>query len=239
MMRINPARVLVAGAASAALAVLSGGYATASAESAAGPAGPAAGFAALRDSTGLITGQRTGNYTSARMSVELTLAPRDPAGLAAALRAAYTPGSGAFHRWLAAGQFDARYAPAATVRSAVIAYLRSAGLTVAGSPSPFLIRATGTSAQVQGAFRTSLGSYRNGSGTRYFANSTAARLPAGLARDVLGVTGLTNTARPHSMLMTPGTAKRPAARGRRRPPSRRRGRTARRPTSRGPSCSTR
>ncbi|HEY1618965.1 MAG TPA: protease pro-enzyme activation domain-containing protein, partial [Streptosporangiaceae bacterium] len=170
----------------------------------------APGFAALRDSAGPTSGQRTGTYASARMSVELTLAPPDPGSLAAALRAAYTPGSGAFHRWLAAGKFDVRYAPAASVRSAVTAYLRSAGLTMASSPSPFLVRATGTSRQVQGAFRTSLSSYRNASGTRYFANSRAVLLPASLARDVLGVTGLTNTARPRSMLMTPGTAKRPA-----------------------------
>lgn len=164
---------------------------------------PEPGFAALSDSVGASAAGRTGSYASASMSVELTLAPRDQAGLASALRSAYTTGSTGYHKWLGRGQFDARYAPSGSERAAVAAYLQSAGLTVTGSSSPFLVRATGSSQQVESAFRTSLGSYQDADGARYFANSTAVWLPVGIASDVLGVIGLTNTIHTRSMLTGP------------------------------------
>lgn len=46
-------------------------------------------------------GTGPGAYASARMSVELTLAPRNPAGLASALRSAYTQGSSGRPLWAA------------------------------------------------------------------------------------------------------------------------------------------
>jgi subtilase family serine protease len=195
-----------------ALLAVGGSYAASTASAAAGPR-PQPRFAALPDSVGATAALRTGAYASPRMSVELTLAPRDRAGLASALRSAYTEGSAGFHRWLARGQFDARYGPAAPVRAEVVSYLRSAGLTVVGSPSPFLVRATGSSRQVQSALRTSLSSYRTARGVGYYANSAPVRLPAAIAPDVLGVTGLTNTARLQSML-TPRPRSRTAPAGR-------------------------
>jgi subtilase family serine protease len=203
----RPPRGACACVASAVLLASAGGYAMAT--TAAVPR-PGPGFVALNDSVGASTAGRTGAYTGARMTVELTLAPRDPAGLASALRSAYTVGSPGYHRWLKTGQFDARYAPSVSVRAAVAAYLRSAGLTVAGSSSPFLVRAAGSSRQVESAFRTSLSSYRDAEGVRYFANSMAVWLPAGIARDVLGVVGLTNTVRLRSMLMRPYGSPQPA-----------------------------
>jgi subtilase family serine protease len=208
MMRACQVRVAAVGAVSAALLAMTGAYATATAAAAPAP-GPR--LVALRDSVGATTGHRTGAYASARISVELTLAPRNPAGLASALRSAYTQGSSGYHRWLAQGQFDAEYAPARSVRDAVAAYLRSAGLTMAGSSSPFLVRATGSSQQVESAFHSPLSSYRGARGASYYANSAAVRLPAGIARDVLGVVGLTNTVRLHSGLMRQHGSPRPAA----------------------------
>jgi subtilase family serine protease len=200
MVRTRLARVATVCAAATTLLGLSGAYARATV--AAAPAGEPR-FVALQDSAGTSTAHPTGTYASARMSVELTLAPRDPARLASALRSAYTQGSSGYHHWLASSQFDASYAPTGSVRAAVTAYLRAAGLTVAGSSSPFLMRALGTSQQVASAFRTSLNSYRGANGASYFANSTAAQLPAGIAPDVLGVVGLTNTVRLRSTVMTP------------------------------------
>jgi subtilase family serine protease len=199
-MRVPSVRFLTVGVALAAVLALAGAYASAATATAAAAPKPGPAFVALTDSAAALAGSRTGAYASARMSVELTLAPRDPAGLDRALRSAYTMGSSGYHRWLARGQFDARYAPTASARAAVAAYLRSAGLTVAASPSPFLVRAIGSSQQVESAFRTSLSTFRTAGGASYFANSAAVRLPAGISRDVLGVVGLTNTVRLHSML---------------------------------------
>jgi subtilase family serine protease len=157
-------------------------------------------FVPLAGSVNGTTDQQTGTYSSAGMSVEVALAPRDTAGLDRALRSAYTKGSSGYHKWLAKGQFDAMYAPTTAVRTAVVKYLESAGLKIASSSSPFLIRATGSSQRIEGAFRTSLGTYRDRQGIRYFSNSTAVELPSTISRDVLGVVGLTNTVRMHTML---------------------------------------
>src|SRR5580704_1073564 len=132
-----------AGAGLAAI-VVAGGL---SAASAAGPASASSvpRFTALAGSTPATTSHRVGAYSSSRMAVEVSLAPSHEAGLASELRTAYASGSRGFHQWLRRGEFDARYAPAAAERAAVTRYLRSAGLTVDHSASPFLVRATGSS----------------------------------------------------------------------------------------------
>jgi subtilase family serine protease len=137
------------------------------------------------------------------MSVEVSLAARNPAALNHTLKALYTKHSGAYHHWLAKGKFDARFAPTAATRAAVGRYLASQGLKVQRSSSPFLVRASGSSQRVSAAFHTTLSNYRNTRGVRYFSNSSAVRLPASLAGRVLGVIGLSSTVREHSMVQRP------------------------------------
>ncbi len=160
-------------------------------------------FTAIKNSVTTTSSTIIGDYSSARMSVEVALAPRHSAELSSQLEKMYTKGSALYDHWLAKGQFDARYAPTLAVREAVANYLRSAGLSVAASSSPFLVRATGSSTRIESAFRTKLSTYRDERGTRYYANSAPVRLPAGIAGHVLGVIGLTNTVRAHSMISKP------------------------------------
>lgn len=178
-----------------ALTGLTGLFATAAS---AAPTATGPSFVSVRGSQLSVTEARTGSYHSARMSVEVALAPRDQTGLARQLQAMYTKGSRDYHRWLAKGGFDARYAPTGAERAAVTGYLRSEGLTVGSGASPFLIRATGSSQRVEAAFRTNLSTYVTARGEHYFANSSAVRLPAALASDTLGVIGLDNTVRDQS-----------------------------------------
>jgi subtilase family serine protease len=173
--------------------------ALASTAAVAAPAGTPV-FAALAKSVPHTTDKAIGRYSSRSMSVEVALAPGNKAGLNKALKALYNPHSGSYHHWLAKGQFTARYAPSAAKRAAVSAYLRSAGLIVHSSSSPFLVSASGSSAKVSSAFRTTLRTYRDKKGIKYFSNSTAVRLPSSLAPSVLGVVGLSNTIRERSMI---------------------------------------
>jgi len=175
---------------------LTGAYAATAASAASAPQ-----FVSLRNSVSPTTDHITGAYHSSRMSIELTLAPRNATALNNALRAAYTKGSPSYHKWLARGQFAARYAPSAAERDAVARYLASAGLTVGRSSSPFTVAATGSSQQIESALRTSLSNYQDRRGIRYFSNSAAVRLPTTISRDVLGVVGLTNTVRMHTNLV--------------------------------------
>jgi kumamolisin len=137
----------------------------------------------------------TGSYSSSKMQVEVAVAPRDEAGLNTMLAALYDKNSPSYHRWLSTGQFDARFAPTPAARTAVAKFLSSSGLSVVPSDSPFLVRATGSSTQIQHTFHTQLNSFKDSQGTKYFANSTPVYMPSSLAGATLGVIGLTNTVR--------------------------------------------
>jgi kumamolisin len=153
------------------------------------------GFVALASSVSPTTDIITGSYASSRMQVEVAIAPRDEAGLNRTLAALYDKNSPSYHHWLSTGQFDARYAPAAATQSAVAKFLSHSGLTVLPSDSPFLVRATGSSASVQSTFHTTLSAFKDAHGISYFANSTPVYLPGSIAGSALGVIGLTNTVR--------------------------------------------
>ncbi len=190
---------------------LTGIFSTAAAAAAAASGGAAPSYLTMKGSVLDTTDSPTGQYHSSLMTIEVALAPRDQAGLASELQAMYTSGSPAYHQWLGRGQFDARYAPTQAERAAVTSYLRAAGLTADASSSPFLVRATGSSQQVESAFRTTLSTYVTPHGEHYFANSSAVQLPASLAPGVLGVIGLSNTVRERSMVSRVPRLTRPRA----------------------------
>ena len=152
-------------------------------------------FAAVHGSVPASADVQTGAYQSPSMSVEVVLAPSHSAQLKNLLARLYNPSSPNYRQWLTKGQFAARYAPSAAERSGVARYLASTGLTLKPSASPFLVRASGSSALVSGAFKTNLRSFRDSRGINYFSNVSAVQLPASLAGGVLGVVGLTNTVR--------------------------------------------
>lgn len=86
--------------------------------------------------------------------------------------------------------FMATYAPKSTEASAVTNYLSSNGLSnITVEPNNLLISATGTIAQVQKAFNTSIHSY-SGSGANFIANVTPAYVPSSLGGIVVAVLGL-------------------------------------------------
>lgn len=155
----------------------------------------------------------TGKLANIPMSIEVVLKPSHNAALNRLLTALYKPGSASYQHWLAKGQFVARFAPSASERSAVAAYLRSQGLRVVPSTSPFFVRATGHATRVASAFSTSLRTYRDRRGLRYYSNASAVRLPSGLARGVLSVVGLSNTVRErdHAVPIHENALRRPAS----------------------------
>jgi subtilase family serine protease len=166
-------------------------------------------FVAMKDSVPATSDARTGLFHSSSMSVEVALAAQHQAQMNALLASLYNPASPDYQHWLAQGQFNARFAPTAAAQSAVASYLRGAGLRVTTSGSPFLVRATGSSQQVSSAFRTKLSTYRDPRGITYYSNSTAVQMPRSLASGVLGVVGLTNTVRDHSMVQRISNTARP------------------------------
>src|SRR3984957_12043393 len=149
-MRLLHRPLRASGAAVLGLATIALTGAFAGAQASASTAAPAAvtPLVALANSLPATTDHQTGAFTAATMSVEVSLTPRNETGLNAELQALYTKGSDQYGRFLAKGQFDARYAPATATRDAVDTYLRGAGLSVSSTGSPFLLRATRSRAEI-------------------------------------------------------------------------------------------
>ncbi|HVA32911.1 MAG TPA: S53 family peptidase, partial [Candidatus Baltobacteraceae bacterium] len=94
--------------------------------------------------------------------------------------------------------FMSTYAPTTAQVSSVTNYLQSQGFTgVSVAPNHILIGATGTAAQVEKAFDTSIDSFSVG-GTTVYANTKPAYVPQALAGNVVAVLGLNSaqSARP-------------------------------------------
>jgi kumamolisin len=174
---------------------------------AAASASTAQGMAHVPGSFLPIHATKTGQLSASQMSVEVVLQPGDAKGLNSLLDGLYTKGSADYGRWLAAGQFDARFAPSQATVQAMTSYLRGKGLTVQRTDTPFLLRAVGSSTQMDAAFATTINNYRNGQGKKFFSNDSVASVPNTLAKSVLGIVGLTNTVRlkPAAQLASSGS----------------------------------
>ena len=108
-----------------------------------------------------------------------------------------TPGSPRFRHWLTPAQFGAQFGLSAVDLQKVTSWLTGQGLTVAYvAPSNTLVRVSGTVAQLQQAFGTSIHSVKS-QGEQHIANVTDPVLPAAIAGVVSGIYGLNDFA-PHS-----------------------------------------
>jgi PKD repeat protein len=132
----------------------------------ASPYAPAPGVAALGP---------VGANTS--MTVDVGLASRDPAGLAAFVDASSIPGTPAFGRFLAAGAADARFGALAGSVATAEGYFSSFGLSTTAHPDGLLLSVRGPADAVARAFGTTLDLYRSPSGTTFVSHPTAATLP--------------------------------------------------------------
>ena len=108
------------------------------------------------------------------------------------LTAQLTPGSAQYQHFLSPAQVRTTFGPTSATVSAVTRYLTSRGLTgIQVAPNRLLIDATGSVAQVQRAFDTSIGLFRVG-GQRVYANTAPARVPVALSGKVASVLGLSD-----------------------------------------------
>ena len=124
------------------------------------------------------------------LNLVVTLKAPRPAAEAAALKAMYTPGSSTFHRFLTPAQFTARWAPSRASAASVTSYLAGHGFRhIQVLSNRTAVTAVGTAAEATSAFHTHLASFQVG-GLKFFANTSPALVPAGLASSVQAVLGL-------------------------------------------------
>jgi subtilase family serine protease len=167
-------------------------------------------FAAIPGSAKPTNDAMTGNFSSPRMAVEVVLRPSNESELSGLLTDVYNPKSEKYQHWLGQGEFVSRFAPGKAQVKQITDFLRESGLEVEQSSSPFLLRVSGSSSAVEGAFKTSIQNYRNRKGIAYYSNASEVQLPTELVSGVLGVVGLSNTARAQSKAIRPAKQTAPA-----------------------------
>ena len=145
---------------------------------------------------------------SSTIGFEVNLKLRDQQGAVAFTKAVSTPGNKLYRKYLTAKQWEARYSPSASSVEAVTRFLRSSGFKVGKvSADRLAIPASGTAAQVQRAFATTLSLHRVQGHTLRLADGNLS-VPAGIAGIVAGVTGVSQTlAHPDNTVGAAGGAK--------------------------------
>ena len=127
------------------------------------------------------------------LSLDVLLASRDPAGLAALATAVSTPGSAQYHHYLSVAEFAARFGAAPASVAAVEANLRAQGLEPGAlAPNGLSIQVSADAATASHAFTVSLRRWREPNGQTVFANTSDPRLPPALHGAVTAVLGLDN-----------------------------------------------
>ncbi len=129
--------------------------------------------------------------TNTNLSLVVTLQPRDPAALTAAVQATSDPASPDYRHFLTPAQFASRFGPTSATIHAVGDVLKSDGLEV-GQPSAtgLSIPVSGTVGQVQSAFSIQISNYRLASGRMGHYAEARPQLPSNVASSVEGILGL-------------------------------------------------
>jgi pseudomonalisin len=127
---------------------------------------------------------------STPVSVTVGLALRNQPALQSFIAGESSPTSPDFGEAYTPSSFTAEFGPTATSVDAVESYLSSEGFTdVSASSNDLLVTATGTAAEAEQAFDTTLTEFSL-DGSHVFANTTAAMVPQSLSGTVAGVLGL-------------------------------------------------
>jgi len=147
--------------------------------------------------------------TSGTVDARVFLAGQDPAGLASYATAASTPGNALYGHYLTPAQVMARYGPTQAQVSAVSSWLTAAGLTVTTVKDEIggYVAVHGSVQAAAHAFGVTFGTFRGPDRRADRAPEQTASAPAGVAGDVLTVTGLdtaTHNMTPGDTLPPPG-----------------------------------
>jgi len=127
-----------------------------------------------------------------RMLLVLSRSPQQETALQTLLQEQQDKSSPSCHKWLTPNEFGQQYGPSTQDIQTVAAWLASHGFQVAGvSNGRTVIEFSGTAAQVQDAFHTSIHSYVI-NGNEHWANASDPLIPSALAPVVVGVDTLNN-----------------------------------------------
>jgi subtilase family serine protease len=166
-------------------------------------AGSAAPFTSHGRATSAVAG-------SARLTIQVWLQPRHLAPAQEYAAAVTTPGNKLFHHYLSPDAYTARFGASQAAADAVESWLRGQGFTsVQADAQRNYVRATGSAATIDAAFKTQLENYQSSAGVnagpyQLHANNQPVAIPRSLAQYVIGLTGLDNAAPRLPLMLPPG-----------------------------------
>jgi subtilase family serine protease len=141
-----------------------------------------------------------------KLQLSIALQPSDPAALQAFATAVSTPGSPDYRHYLTVPEFASRFGASDQQIAALRSSLKASGLSVGDTYANHLaIPVSGTAAQVENAFSTSLARVRLPGGRISYLNTSAPRLAPSVASAVVGVVGLDGTVRDQSAIQRHST----------------------------------
>jgi subtilase family serine protease len=163
----------------------------------------------LRDSQSpaAATTPRTGAVASdTQMNFEVELKLADQAGAESFAQAVSTPGNAAYGKVLTPAQWEARFSPSAADVDQVKQFLTQSGFTVNSvSGDRMAVEASGTAAQVEQAFGTSLSMHQVNGSSLVLADQNLS-IPSSIGAIVGGVSGVSDTmAKPDDTVGGPAT----------------------------------
>jgi hypothetical protein len=133
--------------------------------------------------------------STTRVDAEIALRPRDPAGLAAYAAGVANVSSPYYHRYLRPAELGALFGPSEAEVRAVVARLRTAGLSVDPVPANrLLVTVSGSAATLSEALHTRFERVHLAGGGTGWSAAGAPRLSPSLASAVGAVVGLRNLA---------------------------------------------
>lgn len=132
---------------------------------------------------------------SKTLRMQISLALHNPGAIENLIQAQQDPSSPQYHRWLAPGEFSARFGPTQAEMSSVAAWLMGRGFKVeSASIAKRAIVFSGAAASAESAFKVKI--HTNASGALY-ANLGDPSVPASIAPMVGSIRGLSNILRSH------------------------------------------
>jgi subtilase family serine protease len=124
------------------------------------------------------------------LSMRIVMSPGNLSELETLLAGQQDPSSPQYHQWLKRGEFDSRFGPPATVRTAISSWLKRQGFTIMGKQTDaFALSFQGTVQQAEKAFSVSIKSSNDG---KHYANVNSPSLPSQFAKATTSVEGLDN-----------------------------------------------
>jgi subtilase family serine protease len=142
-----------------------------------------------------------------RLSLAISLPPRNEAELDDLLRRIYDPQSPSFHQYLSVQEFASRFGPAEADYAAVLRFAQANGLAVTGTAANrMVVDVEGPAASIESAFHVTLGVYQHPSESRtFFAPDREPSLDLDVS--LLHISGLDNFTLPHAKNIRPSEEK--------------------------------